>query len=58
MEEILVISIFIGITFLAMWYIPALIIKRAMVKIIKMFCRYNAVGAGNGRTGGWFHPPE
>ena len=50
MEEILVITIFIGIAFLAIIYIPALMIRRAMVKVIGIFCRYNAVGAGNAKT--------
>jgi hypothetical protein len=50
MEEILVIAIFIGIAFLAIMYIPALMIRRAMVKIMGIFCRYNAVGVGNAMT--------
>ena len=50
MEGILVVSIAIGIAFLAIMYIPALMIKRAMIKIIRIFCSYNAIGARNAKT--------
>lgn len=50
MEDILAISIFIGIAFLALFFIPALMTKRAIVKIIGIFCRHNAVGVRNART--------
>lgn len=50
MEGIPVIFIAIGIAFFAIMYIPAFMIKRAMVKVIKIFCRHNAVGARNAKT--------
>jgi hypothetical protein len=50
MEGILVISIFVGIAFLAILYIPVIMTKRAMVKIIKIFCRHNAVEVRTAKT--------
>ena len=50
MEEILAISVFVGIAFLAILYIPVIMTRRAMVKIIGIFCRHNAVEIGTAKT--------
>lgn len=50
MEAILAIFVFSGIALLALLYIPALMTKRAIVKIIGIFCRYNAVGVRDAKT--------
>lgn len=50
MEGILAISIFVGIAFVAIFYIPIVMTKRAMKKIIGRFCRYNAVEVRTAKT--------
>jgi hypothetical protein len=50
MEGILALSILILIAFVAIVYIPVVMTKRAMVKVIRIFCRHNAVGVRKAKT--------
>ena len=50
MEGILAITILIGIAFVAIVYIPVIMTKRAMVKVIGIFCRHNAVEVRTAKT--------
>jgi hypothetical protein len=52
MENNLVFLILMVIFLGAAFYVPLLLTKRAMIKIIETFCRQNAVGVRNARTAG------
>jgi hypothetical protein len=41
---------FIILLFLGLYYIPAFMVRRAILKVINIFCRHDAIGVENAKT--------
>jgi hypothetical protein len=50
MSNFLILLVLIIMFLLGLFYIPALMVRRAISKVIKIFCRHDAVGVQNAKT--------